>query len=123
MNVTLWILQLVLAVVLAVAGAAKVSQPRLALAGRMHWVVDATDAQVKGVGVLEILAAIGLVVPPLVHVAAFLTPLAAMGVVCLMVGAMVTHLRLGEPQGLVVNVVLLLLAGIVAMARFGPYHF
>ena len=64
MNGTLWILQLALALVFAVAGAAKVSQPRLALAGRMHWVADATDAQVKGVGVLEILAGIGLVVPP-----------------------------------------------------------
>jgi hypothetical protein len=58
-----------------------------------------------------------------VHVAAFLTPLAAVGVVCLMVGATVTHLRLGEPQSIVVNVVLLLLAAIVAMARFGAYHF
>ncbi len=123
MNVTLWIIQLLLAVVFAVAGTAKVSRPRLALAGRMHWVVDATDAQVKGVGALEILAAIGLVVPPLVHVATFLTPLAAVGVVCLMVGAIVTHLRLGEPQTLGVNVVLLLLAAIVAVARFGPYPF
>ena len=57
------------------------------------------------------------------HVATFLTPLAAVGVVWLMMGAMVTHLSLGERQSLVVNVVLLLLAGIVAMARFGPYHF
>ena len=123
MNVTLWIIQLLLAVVFAVAGTAKVSQPRLALAGRMHWVVDATDAQVKGIGMLEILAAIGLVVPPIVHVATFVTPLAALGVVCLMVGAMVTHLRLGERQTLVVNVVLIVLAAMVALARFGPYQF
>lgn len=123
MNVTLWIIQLLLAVVFAVTGTAKVSRPRLALAGRMHWVADATDAQVKGIGVLEILAAVGLVVPPLLHVATFFTPLAAVGVVCLMVGAIVTHLRLGESQTLLVNVVLLLLAAIVAVARFGLYHF
>lgn len=64
MNATLWIIQLLLAVVFAATGTAKVSRPRLALAGGMHWVADATDAQVKGVGVLEMLAAIGLVVPP-----------------------------------------------------------
>ena len=121
MNVALWILQVVLAVVFAVAGTAKVSQPRTVLAGRMHWVVDATDAQVKGIGVLEILAAIGLIAPPILHVAVFLTPLAAAGVICLMVGAIVTHVRIGETQTIVVNVALLVLAAIVAIARFGPY--
>ena len=123
MNVALWVLQIVLAVVFAVAGTAKVSQPRAVLAGRMHWVVDATDAQVKGIGVLEILAAIGLVAPPILHVAVFLTPLAAAGVICLMVGAIVTHVRIRETQTIVVNVALLVLAAIVAIARFGPYAF
>jgi uncharacterized membrane protein YphA (DoxX/SURF4 family) len=123
MNVTLWVMQVALAVVFAVAGGAKLSQPRMALAGRMQWVTDATDAQVKTVGLLEVLAAIGLVVPPLVHVATFLVPLAAVGVVCLMVGAIVTHIRIGETQTIWFNVLLLLMAAVVAVARFGPYHF
>jgi len=81
MDPFLWVIQVLLAVVFAATGTVKLSQPRLALAGRMHWVVDATDAQVKSIGALEILAAIGLVLPPLVHVATFLAPLAAVGVV------------------------------------------
>jgi len=50
MNVTLWVFQVLLAVVLAATGAIKFTQPRLSLQGRMAWVVDVSDAQVKGIG-------------------------------------------------------------------------
>lgn len=123
MNAVLWGVQVLLALVFAITGTAKLSRPRLALAGRMRWVEDASDAQVKTVGLLEVLAAIGLVAPPLVHIATFLTPLAAVGVVFLMVGAAITHVRIREPQTLWVNALLLLLGAAVALARFGPYHF
>jgi hypothetical protein len=49
-----------------------------------------------------------------------LVPLAAVGLV-LMVGAAVTHRRRGELPMVAVNGVLLLLAEVVAWARFGPY--
>ena len=123
MNVVLSAIQIVLAVVLAVAGATKLSRPRLALAGRMPWVDDMSDVQVKGIGLLEVAAAVGLVAPPLLHIATFLTPLAAVGVVLLMLGAGATNLRIGEPRILPVNALLLVLAAFVAVARFGPYHF
>jgi hypothetical protein len=108
--------------VLAITGAIKLTQPRLSLQGRMAWVVDASDAQVKGIGALEVLAAIGLVAPPLVHITTFFTPLAAVGVILLMLGAMVTHVRIGE-SAIWVNVLLLVLAAVVAVGRFGPYAF
>jgi hypothetical protein len=87
----------------------------------MAWVVDVSDAQVKGIGALEVAAAIGLIAPPILHIAAFLTPLAALGVVCLMIGAMLTHVRIGEKDRIWVNVLLLVLAAVVAVGRFGPY--
>jgi len=123
MNITLWVIQVLLAVVMAVTGGIKLTQPRLALAGRMSWVVDASDAQVKGIGALEVAAAIGLLAPPTLHIATFLTPLAAVGVVCLMIGAMVIHVRIGERNRIWVNVLLLALAAVVAVGRFGPYPF
>lgn len=123
MNIALWIVQVLLAAVFAVAGGAKLSQPRLALAGRMSWVTLATDVQVKAIGALEVLAAIGLVAPPLVHIATFLTPLAACGAVLLMIGASVTHLKMREPERLAVTIPVLLLALLVAVARFGAYQF
>jgi uncharacterized membrane protein YphA (DoxX/SURF4 family) len=123
MNTTLWVIQVLLAVVMAVTGVMKLTQSRPALAGRMAWVVDVSDVQVKGIGALEVAAAIGLIAPPILHIATFLTPLAAVGVVCLMIGAMVTHVRIGERDRIWVNVLLLVLAAIVAVGRFGPYPF
>ncbi len=123
MNVLLLSVQMVLALVFAVAGATKLWRPRLALANRMPWVEDMTDVQVKGIGMLEVAAAVGLAAPALLHVATFLIPLAAVGVILLMLGAAATNLRKGEPQILPVNALLLVLAAFVAVARFGPYHF
>lgn len=123
MNIALWIIQVILALVFLAAGVTKLTRPRLALAGVMGWVEDFNDAQVKGIGTLEVLAAIGLVLPPLLHIAPFLTALAATGVVLLMVGAAITHLRRGEIPMVAGNLILLVLAAVVAVARFGPYPF
>jgi uncharacterized membrane protein YphA (DoxX/SURF4 family) len=123
MNIALWIIQVLLAVAFLASGLNKVARPRLALADGTPYVQDFSDAQIKGIGALELLAAIGLVVPPLVHVATFLTPLAAVGLVLLMVGAAATHIRRRETQAVAVNAVLLILALVVAIGRFGPYPF
>jgi hypothetical protein len=52
-----------------------------------------------------------------------LVPLAATGLVLLMIGAAITHARRKEPQMIIGNAVLLILAAIVAWGRFGPYAF
>ena len=44
-----------------------------------------------------------------------------LGLAIVMIGAILTHARRKEPQQVVVNVVLLVLAAVVAWARFGPY--
>ncbi len=123
MNIALWIIQLLLAATFLVSGVNKLARPRLALAGQLPYVEDFSDAQVKGIGALEVMAAIGLVVPPPLHVATFLTPLAAVGLVLLMAEAAATHLRRHDSQMVAVNGVLLILAAVVAVGRFGPYQF
>ena len=123
MNGALWILQLLLAAAFTFSGGAKLLRPRLALAGLWPYVVDFSDRQIKGIGLLELMAVIGLIVPPLIGIGVFLTPLAALGLVATMIGAALTHLRRGEYQQIVVNAFLLALAAIVAWGRFGPYHF
>ena len=60
MNVILWIIAIVLAVVFLVAGMAKVSQPKEKLAEKMGWVEDWSPNAVKLIGAVEILGAIGL---------------------------------------------------------------
>lgn len=117
MNIALWIIQVLLALVFLAAGVTKLTRPRLALAGQMKWVEDFDDGQVKGIGVLEVLAAVGLIVPAVVHVATFLVPLAAAGLALLMLGAAVTHARRGEVPMVAGNIVLLALAVVVAAGR------
>jgi uncharacterized membrane protein YphA (DoxX/SURF4 family) len=123
MNVLLWIVQGVLAAMFIVAGVMKVSQPRQRLIDTMGWPADFSDNAVKGIGAVEILAAIGLILPAVTGIASWLTPLAAVGLAVLMVGAAATHYRRKEPQMIVVTAVIFLLAVLVAWGRFGPYSF
>ena len=123
MQVFLWIVAGLLALAFLAAGAMKLTQPRDKLAASMGWVEDFNAPTVKLIGGLEVLAAIGLILPALTGIAPILTPLAATGLVLVMIGAIITYLRRGEPQVIVANVVLLLLAAVVAWGRFGPYAF
>lgn len=123
MNITLWIIQVLLAITFLVSAGNKLARPRLAMVSQLPYVEDFSDAQIRGIGALELLAAIGLVVPPLLHFATFLTPFAGVGLVLLMGGAVLTHLRRREPQMVWINGLLLILAAVVAVGRFGPYHF
>jgi uncharacterized membrane protein YphA (DoxX/SURF4 family) len=119
MSVVLWILQIVLAVVFLSAGLAKLTQPKARLAGSMKWVDDFSGRSVKYIGALEILGALGVVLPWATGVARVLTPIAATGLLVIMVCAMATHTRRKEYTNIGANVVLAALALVVAVARFG----
>ena len=121
MNVLLWIVQAVLALAFAVAGFMKLTQPKEKLLGTLPWVEDFSPTTVKLIGTAELAAALGLILPAAARVAPVLTPLAATGLVVLMVLAAITHARRREPGGIAVNAVLLVLAAVVAWGRFGPY--
>ena len=124
MNITLWIAAGVLAVAFLAAGGVKVSTPRAKLQERMAWVEDFTDGQVKAIGAVELLGAIGVVVPGIFKIVPILVPLAATGLAITMVLAFVMHARRGEAkESLGANLVLLALALFVAWGRFGPYAF
>lgn len=117
MSIALWIVAGLLALVFLAAGAMKLTRPKEALRDQgMSWVDDFSQAQVRGIGALELLGAVGLVLPPLVDVAPVLAPLAATGLVLVMAGAVATHVRRDETP--VPPLVLGLLALFVAVGRF-----
>ncbi len=118
MGTFLWVLQWVLALMFLMAGVMKMMQPQEKLAEKMGWVNDFSSGAVKTIGMLEVLAAIGLVVPPLVGVARGLTPAAAAGLVLVMIGAARVHLRRKESQMVMINMVLGMMALVVAWGRF-----
>ncbi|MFD3586416.1 DoxX family protein [Streptomyces sp. NPDC058683] len=125
MNLALWIAAGLLAAVALTGGISKTFVPRekLAAAHGGGWTGDAGDGFVKTLGVLELLAAAGLVLPAVVGVAPVLVPVTAAAWVLLMTGAMITHGRRGESAFVALNLVYLLLALVVAAGRFGPASF
>ena len=123
MNVVLWIIAGLLALAFLGAGLTKLIQPEEKLAATMGWVDDFSPGTVKLIGALEVLAAIGLVLPAALDVVPVLVPLAAVGLGALMVGAAITHARRREVPMIAVNVVLLVLAVVVAWGRFGAWSF
>lgn len=124
MNFALWIIAGLLAVTFLAGGAMKIvqSKQKLAAAG-LAFVDDLSAGTVKAIGTLEVLAAIGLILPAVLDIAPVLVPLAATGLVLLMVGAMITHLRRGEILPIAVNLTFATLAAIVAWGRLGPHAF
>ncbi|HWC84828.1 MAG TPA: DoxX family protein [Pseudonocardiaceae bacterium] len=120
MNIALWIVQGLLAAVYLAAGGLKVARPReqLVASGNFDWMKDTSDAGVKAVGLVEILGALGLILPWLTGIAPILTPIAAVGLVAVQIGALRVHLGRNEHQPVPVNVLLLLLAAFVAVGRF-----
>jgi len=124
MNIALWIIAGVLAATFLASGAVKLIQPKEKLAASgFGFVEDVSTGTVKAIGALEILAAVGLILPAALDIAPVLVPLAAVGLVGLMVGAIITHLRRHEAQAIVVNLAILALAVLVAWGRFGPLSF
>jgi uncharacterized membrane protein YphA (DoxX/SURF4 family) len=123
MEILLWIVQIALAAVFAAAGLAKLTKTREELAPRMTWVTHSSDAFVKTVGALELMASVGLVLPAALGVVPQLTALAAAGVVLLMLGAIKTNRDHHELERVPLNLVIAALALVVAIGRFGPYAF
>jgi uncharacterized membrane protein YphA (DoxX/SURF4 family) len=117
-GIALWVAQVLLAVAFLGAGATKLSQPKEKLAKNMAWVEDFSQPAVRLIGAVEVLGAIGIVLPALTGILPWLTPLAALGLVLLMIGAALTHLRRKEYGNIAMNAVLLVLAAFVAYGRF-----
>ncbi len=119
MNTALWIVQGLLAAMFAFAGINKSLLSREKLLKQFPWVADYSTAMVRFIGVSELLAAIGLIVPWLTGILPVLTPIAAVGLCVIMVlAANMAHLKQKEYKAVAMNVVLFLLAAFVAYGRF-----
>jgi hypothetical protein len=120
MIIAVWIVSGLLAPAYLFVGINKLVSPKSKLEDQMTWVQKTSGSQVKVIASLEILGALGLILPVITGILPILTPIAALGLVVLQLVALVVHLRLGEKM-IVPNVVLLLLALFVALARFGVF--
>lgn len=118
MNVGLWVLQGLLALVFLMSGFLKLLRSKEQIGAQMGWVEDFSPAAIKAIGALEVLGALGVILPALTGILSWLTPLAAAGLALVMIGAASTHIRRGEYGNAGGNAVLLILAALAAYGRF-----
>ena len=117
-NVVLWIVQVFLAIIFLVAGFAMTFQPLNTLANTINWVSDVPAGMVRCIGISEILAAIGLIVPAIIGIWPQLTAFAASGVAFVMASASIFHFMRGEFFALPMTIVL---TGLAAFVEYGRW--
>jgi uncharacterized membrane protein YphA (DoxX/SURF4 family) len=109
----LWIAQGVLAALFLFAGVMKLVMPADVLAAQSHF----PGAFMKFIGIAETAGGLGLILPGLFRIGRGLTPLAALGLVIIMVGAVVTTIVQGQGPAAVVPGIVGVLAAYVARGR------
>jgi len=114
MEIGYWIVAALLAVFYLYAGGKKVAQSKERLAPMMGWVDTIPMPVVRGIGTVEILGALGLVLPPLTGIAPVLALVSAAGFAVLQVLATGLHLSRGEAKVTGLNIALIVLAGVAA---------
>lgn len=114
MNILIWVLQSLLAVMFLMAGGMKLSKTE----DYMKKTGMNNPGLVKFIGTTEVLGALGLILPAVTGILSFLTPTAAVGLAIIMVLATGYHIRRKENGPAVFTLVLLLIAAFVALGRF-----
>ena len=124
MNIVLWILQSSLAILFIAFGCMKLVKSKDELKGHdtLHYVDDFSERDLKLIGILEILGAIGLILPQLTGILPWLVTLSSFGLVLTMIVAMIVHLRRGDGiKALMINIILLLMAAFITFGRFNLF--
>jgi len=113
LNKVLWTMQVVLALLFLFAGVTKLVLPIEAMAGPLHL----PGAFLRFIGVAEVLGALGLILPGVLHISEALTPVAAAGLVIIMVGATVVTAMAGPVGPTLFPMVVGALAAYVGLGR------
>jgi len=121
MNLALWIVAIVLATIFVASGLMKllVHKDKLVASGQ-GWAQDYSPSAIRLIGIVEVLGAVGLIVPAVTRIAPILVPSAAIGLILVMIGAARVNARRNETRYIAVNVAIMLLAAFVVWGRLGP---
>jgi uncharacterized membrane protein len=119
MEIAVWAVSGLIALAMGAAGTVKIITPREKLVGMQPWAADFSSTQVTLIGAVEVLGAIGLILPRLLDIAPILSPIAAVGFILVHSVAIRVHGR--RKESFVPNIVFILFAGFVATAGFLGY--
>jgi len=117
LNITLWIVQIALAGMFVMAGIMKITTPIEQLSVTVNWAKD-LPLLVRFIGSAELAAALGLLLPALLMIKPILTPVAAAGLVIIMILAAIFHITRAEYSAIAFNAILGALAAFIAWGRF-----
>jgi uncharacterized membrane protein YphA (DoxX/SURF4 family) len=117
MNTLIWIAQSLLAVLFIFHGIA-MFKPPAAVQDSVVKKMGFSLPFLKIIGTLEVLGGIGLILPSWTRVMSFLSPMSALGLVVIMIGAVVSHARQNEVQQAVGTGVITLLLAFVVLGRW-----
>ena len=113
MTVAYWIIAGLLAAFYLYAGGVKLVRSKEQLQPMMAWVDRTPMPAVRAIGAVEVLGAVGLILPPLTGSAPALALVAAIGFVVLQILATWVHLARGDKQ-IALNAILIVLAAVTA---------
>jgi len=116
-HIALWAVQVLLAAILVWSGCIKLLQPIEKLSAMWPWAGQVPAALVRLTGIIDLLAAVGLILPSLLRIQPGLTPMAAIGIIALMLCASIFHIIRGEASAIGINIFFAVLAAFVAWGR------
>jgi hypothetical protein len=117
LHISLWIVQVLLSMTLLWSSAMKLFQSPKELSDMWPWAGEVSVSLVKITGIVDLLGALGLVLPMLFRIKPILTVAAALGIILLMICAAIFHISRGEGSQIMPNVIFALLAWFVAWGR------
>ena len=116
-HILLWIAQILLSLCLSWAGIVKLFQPVEQLKMMWPWKGEVSQVFVKLIGIIDLLGALGLLIPPLFRFKPVLTPIAAIGIILLMITASIFHICRGESSQIGFNIVVAVISAFVVYGR------
>ena len=118
LNITLWVLQILLALLFANAGFMKCFKPIAEIAPMITWAPDLPEWLVRFIGTSELLGAVGLILPAVLKMLPRLTTFASAGISVIMLLAIIFHMFRGEFFALPMTGILFALAAFITYGRW-----
>jgi uncharacterized membrane protein YphA (DoxX/SURF4 family) len=117
LHITLWVAQVALALAFGMIGVTKLTTSDADIIQQSGEIVEKYGVGlIRFIGIAEVLAALGLILPAALRILPILTPLASLGLAIIMGLATALHASKGEP--IVTQMVFLLLTLFVVWGRF-----
>ncbi|WOK08072.1 DoxX family protein [Imperialibacter roseus] len=118
LSIALWVTQGLLSVSFLCGAAMKLFQPVEQLSAMWPWTAEVPPAFLAFTGVVDLLGGVGIILPSLLRIKPWLTPVVAVAIVVQMVGASAFHVARGEASDIGANIVFALMALFIGWGRW-----